>query len=153
MQLWKPQTRKISWWIDSRGDLRALLTNLLTLFTVVFTLRFQWAALQSDRRSVTAHISCIPVDHTFVNCCIKVTWNFFQTVTSTCALPSSTTEVMWECNLSPKWHLPKSRSCPPRATSHQAKYFPSAKQQQWSGPPPNFNCIPPSGQYMERALK
>lgn len=75
--------------------------------------------------------------------------DFFQTIMSTCAVPSSTTEVMWECNLSLKWHLPKSCSCPSRATSDQAKYFPSAKQTQWSGELPNFNCTPPSGQRIE----
>lgn len=79
----------------------------------------------------------------------KSDMELFQTIMSTCAVPSCTAEVMWECNLSLKWHLPKSRSCPQRATSHQAKYFPSAKQKQWSHMPPNFNCDPPIDQCKE----
>lgn len=57
-------------------NFKVLLTNLLMLFMTCEALRFPKVPLRNERWSVTAHIWDILGDHTLLNSCEEVTWNF-----------------------------------------------------------------------------
>lgn len=58
------------------GESHSRVDKLVDVIHGGLTLRFPRITVRNDQRSVIAHISYTPADHTLVNCCIKVTWNF-----------------------------------------------------------------------------
>lgn len=59
-----------------RGDSQSCVDKYVYVIHGGLTLGFPRTTVRNDQWSVTACISYTTADHTLVNCCIKVTWNF-----------------------------------------------------------------------------